>query len=282
MYLNPVVSLYGEDTDDAVAAAQAALQQTAADAAAQAAAAAETAGKTFTTDQVNQIVQERLAKDRKSRSEELKKLEADYQAVLGTKALTEEERDSLTTRLEELQRANRTKEEQAKIEKRELQDEYEKRIQSLEARVVEAESLYTTSTIERALTDAAAKHKAYDASQIVTILKEHTKLVEPVDEQGNTVAGALVPRVDLPDKNDAGESYISNRTPEDAVDRLKVTMPNLFAANVVSGVGGSSATGGVTPGADGKIDVTKLSPEQYSELRKKDPAKVGRGRRAFR
>lgn len=285
MYLNPVVSLYGEDgdgdgtTDAAVAAAQASLQQTAADAAA---AAQNASTKTFTQEQVNEFLQKRLAQDRKNRQDEFRKLEQDYQNLLGTKALTEDERDSLTSRLEELQRANRTKEEQAKIEKRELEDKYKKRIEELEQRVAESDLRYETSTIERALMDAANKHDAYESSQIVTILKGHTKLIKPVDEQGNVLAGGLVPRVDLPDKKDDGESYISNRTPEDAVERLKVLMPNLFRANVASGVGGSSTTGGVTPGADGQIDVTKLSPEQYRELRAKDPAKVGRGRKSFR
>jgi len=139
MYLNPIVSLYGdEDTDDAVAAAQAALAKTAADAAA-AAANTDDIGKTFTQDQVNEFLQKRLAQDRKSRQDEFKKLETDYKNLLASKGLTESERDSLTTRLEELQRANRTKEEQAKIEKRELEDKFKQRILDLETRLEESD-----------------------------------------------------------------------------------------------------------------------------------------------
>jgi len=279
MYLNPVVSLYeGESTDADVAAAQAALQKTAADAAA---AAAQQQDKVFTQEQLNQYVQERLAKDRKARQEEFKKIEKDYQNLLASKGLTESERDSLTERLEELQRQNRTKEEQAKVEKREIREQYENKLKELEKRAQDYENRYTRSTIERALTDAASKHGAYKASQIVTILEKHTKLVPPVDEKGNPIDGELVPRVDLPDVNEAGEAYISNRTPDDAVERLKVIDPNLFLANVAAGVGGASTTGGVTPGANGEIDISKLTPEQYQELRRKDPAKVGRARRAF-
>jgi hypothetical protein len=82
--------------------------------------------------------------------------------------------------------------------------------------------------------------------------------------------------VDLPDVDaDTGQAIMTQRTPDEAVERLKELQPNLFKANVVSGVGGNSATGGVAPGADGSVDVSRLTTAQYIELYKKDPAKVG-------
>ena len=41
---------------------------------------------------------------------------------------------------------------------------------------------------------------------------------------------------------------------------------NLFKSGVVSGIGASSATGGIAPGSSGKLDVRKLTPQQYRKF----------------
>ena len=67
-------------------------------------------------------------------------------------------------------------------------------------------------------------------------------------------------------------------TPEEAIKRMKQlpeTYGNLFKSGVVGGIGAASATGGLTPGSNGKVDTTKLTMDQYLELRKKNPAAVG-------
>jgi hypothetical protein len=43
----------------------------------------------------------------------------------------------------------------------------------------------------------------------------------------------------------------------------------------VSGIGSSSATGGLMPGKGGQIDVRKLTPQQYREIRAKNPELLG-------
>jgi hypothetical protein len=50
---------------------------------------------------------------------------------------------------------------------------------------------------------------------------------------------------------------------------------NLFNKNVVSGVGGNSAIGGLTPGSNGKIDPRTVTPEQYMKIRKEKPELLG-------
>jgi hypothetical protein len=89
----------------------------------------------------------------------------------------------------------------------------------------------------------------------------------------------MVPKVDFPDINEeTGQAEITLRTPQEAVQRMK-ELPeqwgNLFRANVVSGIGSGAATGGVTSGEGGRIDVAKLSPEQYRKLRKENPEALG-------
>jgi hypothetical protein len=73
-----------------------------------------------------------------------------------------------------------------------------------------------------------------------------------------------------------GEPVQMVRTPEEAVKRMKElpdTFGNLFKSGVVSGIGAGMATGG-TPGG-GRVDVRKLTPQQYRELREKNPEALG-------
>jgi hypothetical protein len=290
LQLCPVISLYEGDDDDYSDLASAAAEAAADLKAAQSAAGSNNdpdkpiggdPNARFNQEQVNKIVQDRLQKERKRQQDENKKTQAKLEEVLATQSLTEEERASLQETIENMRKQNRTKEEQAKHEKRQLQEEYENRLKEAMQKGEYWESEYRSATIKRSLMDAATKHDAFMPSQVVTILREYTKLVKPVDESGKVVDGAaLQPVVDLPDVDaDSGNSIITQRTPEEAVARLKELQPNLFKANVVSGVGGNSSTGGVQPGKDGKLDVSQLSTAQFMELYRKDPTLVGARKR---
>ena len=105
-----------------------------------------------------------------------------------------------------------------------------------------------------------------------------TKMVEKTDEKGRGL-GEFEPMIDFADVDlETGESVMTQRTPENAVKRMQ-ELPdlygNLFKSGVVSGIGGNSATGGLAPGANGQIDVRKLSPTQYREIREKNPELLG-------
>lgn len=230
----------------------------------------------FNNDQVNKIVQDRLAKDRKKHEEKYRELEKSYQEILASQTLSEAERTKLEQAQEDLRKQFRTKEEQAKFDKKQMQEQYEKDLIEYKDKAGYWETQFRTSTINKSLMDAAVKHDAFIPRQIVTILREYTKLVNPVDENGKAITSELVPMVDLPDvEEDTGKPTITQRTPDSAVERLKVLEPNLFKANVVSGVGGNSATGGLSPGADGKVDARKLSTAQFIKILKEDPSKLG-------
>lgn len=291
-YLCPVISLYDNDDEDFGDLAGAAAQAAADLKAAQAAAAGNDPDKPlsgdpnarFNTDQVNKIVQERLAKERKRQAEENKKVQTKLEEVLATQSLTEEERVSLQETIENMRKQNRTKEEQAKHEKRQLQEEYETRLKEAMKRGEYWEGEFKSQTISRSLMDAAVKHDAFMPSQVVTILREYTKLVQPLDANNQPIKGSsLQPMVDLPDTDaETGNPIETQRTPDEAVSRLKELQPNLFKANVVSGVGGNSSTGGAASGKDGRLDVSQLTTAQFMELYKKDPTLVGaKKRRSF-
>jgi hypothetical protein len=118
----------------------------------------------------------------------------------------------------------------------------------------------------------------YNPSQVWALLRLMTKMVEKTDEKGRGT-GEFEPMIDFADVDlETGESVMTQRTPENAVKRMQ-ELPdlygNLFKSGVVSGIGGNSATGGLAPGANGQIDVRKLSPTQYREIREKNPELLG-------
>lgn len=237
-------------------------------------------GKTFDTTAVNKIVEERLARDRKSREaarkEEYQTLETSYNELLEHKTLSDDERSKAEERLANVQNQLRTKEERAKHEKDQLQNDYESQLKTeREARQV-WENRFHDSSIDRALQDAAVSNDAYNIDHIVQLLRPMTKLTPLVDDGGNET-GLFDPVVNFPDHDEKGDKVTFSGTPDEIVKRMREIgqHANLFKANVVSGLGANNATGGAASGDGGSVDVSKLSPAQYRKLRKEHPELVG-------
>lgn len=231
--------------------------------------------KMFSQEEVNRIV----AADRRKLEEALKKTEQQYQDLLKSQSLTEQERKALQENLSAVQGQLRSKEEQLALEKKQVEESYASRLQELEKKAAFFETLYRDSTIERALTDAAAKHDAWSALQIVVQLRNQTKMLEETDPKTGKLTGKFRPMVEMQTVNPTtGEMESKSYTPDDAVKKMK-EMPeqfgNLFRPNVVSGIGAGTATGGLMPGQRGKIDLRNMTQEQYLELRAKNPELLG-------
>lgn len=271
--LQSVLACFDDEGDDGSANDDAAAAAAAATAAA-AAAKKGTSGapKVFTQEDVNKF----LAEDRRKHTQKYEQLEGAYKEALENQNLTSEQRAQLEAKLEDLQKTFRTKEERLETEKKQWEDKYAKEVKEWEAKATTWEGKYKESVMARALQDAAIVNDAFSPSQIVALLRPMTKIMEKTDENGKGT-GIFEPMVDLTDIDANGEPTVSRRTPEDAVKRMKelpALFGNLFKANVVSGVGAGSATGGATSGT-GRVDVRKLSTEQYMEIRKKDPKSLG-------
>lgn len=241
------------------------------------------AGRTsFTQDDVNRL----LAEDRRKHQAQLKQMETRLQDVLKSQTLTESERKALQENLTAIQGQLRSKEQQAALEKQELEQSYQGKLSDLEKKASVWENLYRDSTIDRALLDAAMKNDAFSPSQIITQLRNQTKLIEDTDAVTGKPNGRYKVVVEMMDVDPkTGQQVNMTRTAEEAVKRMK-EMPeqygNLFKSGVVSGIGSGSATGGLLPGQSGRIDVRKLTPQQYREIREKNPELLGlrpRGRR---
>ena len=228
--------------------------------------------KTFTQDEVNKI----LADDKRKHQAKFTELESAYKDVLATKSLTEDERKKLETKLEDLQKTYRTREQTLEIEKKQVEEKLTAEVAALADRAKGWEQKYKNRLVSHALTAAAATHEAFNPSQIVALLTPMTQVIEETSADGKPT-GELIPVIDLQDVDaKTGEPIITRHSPSDAVKRLKELKDqygNLFKSNVVSGVGAGAATGGKASG--GKVDLHKLSTEDYMRLRKEQPSALG-------
>lgn len=266
----------GEDAVAAVLAANAAAAANSAAATAAAAAANTGAGdKSFSQDDVNRI----MAEDKRKHQVQLQKVEQQLTELAKSKTLTDQERSTLKENLDAIAGQLRTKEQQAQLEKRQMEEAHALKMSEADQKAHAWEALYRDSTVDRSLQDAAVKHEAFNTGQIVTQLKPWTRLIEVMDDKTGKGTSKYQVVVEMPDVDPTtGQPVPFTGTPEEAVKRMK-EMPdqwgNLFKSGVVSGIGSSSATGGLIPGQSGKIDVRKLTPAQYREIRAKNPELLG-------
>ena len=223
-----------------------------------------------------------LADDRRKHQDRYQKLEMSFKGILEDKNLQKEQRAKLESELADLQKAHRTKDQQAEYERKQEQERFKSEIEVTRESATKWEDLYKSSVVDRSLQDAAVSAEAFNPGQIVGLLRPVTRMQEEQDAEGNGI-GAYTPLIDFPDVDETtGEQVISLRTPEQAVQRMKelpTLYGNLFRPNVVSGVGSGSATGGVQSGDGGRVDPTKLSDEQYRKMRQDNPEALGLRRR---
>lgn len=264
MYLSTATLICFDDIADPAAAEAEAAEAAAAEAAAAEAAAAEAAknkGKvTFTQEQQDHI-NKILAEERRK---EAQKNEKKLNDLLQSKNLTEQDRQKVEEAREDLLKQMRTKEENAKLAQKKLEEDFGTKLAEAERRAKEAETKYIDSKVKRALQDAAVAEDAFNPHIVVTVLNDMVKMVE--DE----------PMIDFPVRKDDGTSEIQQMTPVDAVKKMKTLTEQyggLFKSNVVSGIGGTSGVGGGT--GSGKVNPGKVSMEEYMRLRKENPERLG-------
>lgn len=226
----------------------------------------------FTPEQQREF-NEALAKDRRKHQAALQVAEKQMQDLLQGKSLSDTERAKAEEALATVQMQLRTKEQQAAFERQKLEEAHGKALKEATEKATHWESRYRDSTVARALQDAAVSGDAFRSEQLVTILRPMTKLVEE--------NGEFKTMVEFPDTDPiTKEPMMTLRTPEDAVKRMREipeVYGNLFKSGVVSGIGANSATGGLTPGKDGKVDLEKLAkdPVQFRKVLKENPQLLG-------
>ena len=263
-YCAEVVCWENDDTDDTN---DDAVAKAAADAAAKKAAEE----KRFSQQDVDKIVVSR----NKNLKQQYEQLEQNYNKLLEQTNLTEEQRNQLQADLENVQSLMRSKEQNLALEAKRAKEKYDAELRNAVAERDKYKTMFETSTIERAIIDAASKKEAWDPSQFVRLIGPQAKIVEELTDSGEKT-GRLVPKVEWEIKDDSGSITKVLKTPEEVVELMKEDTQrhgNLFRSNVARGLGSGNAAGVNT---SGKVDVRKLSPEQYAAMRK-----TPEGRRAL-
>lgn len=208
----------------------------AADAAAKAAA---NEPKTFTQDQLNKIIEERLGKTKKQLEDAVKFAEE----LKKNKSLGDEQQAELTNQISSLQRTLMSKEELTAKEKKELQNQLTKKVDELEKEKAEWKLRYETSTVERAIFDEV-REVAFDPQQFIDFLGPRTKLLPEVVEGKST--GRYLPTVQFIGQDADGKSTPMELSVKDTVKEMqKLTgkYGNLFKSGLNSGLGGTNAGG---------------------------------------
>lgn len=227
-------------------------------------------GRLFTQDEVNSI----MATERRKQQAALERSEMTYKELLkNNSSLSDHEREALEESLNAVQGQLQTREQQAALDRKRLENDFQTKLDESKKQAAHWESLYRNSTIERELQQAAVNNDAYRPEQITTLLRDNAKLVEVIGNDGKPT-GQFKVDVEFSDVDPTtGESLTTTRTPADAVQRMK-ELPeiygNLFKSNVVSGVGANS-TSGTAPG--GKMNLRELAkdPVAFRKVLKENP-----------
>jgi len=251
----------GEGEGDAVSKAEAAAA--AAEKAVKDANAGDSEAK-FTQEQVNEM----MGKRTKALNEKLTNLETTYTELLEQTTLTKTAREKLQADLKQVQQEMRTKEQQIEFEKKEAEKRYETDLGAAHEAKEYYQNLYETSTIHRAISDAAMEHEGFRAEDFIAHLGPKSKVVEEIDSNGEKT-GRLVPRIEWQVTNeDTKEVTLVLKSPNEVVELMKETNPNLFKSNVAKGVGEGTAAG--TQSAAGPVNQQRITTEEFMRLRK-DP-----------
>ena len=218
--------------------------------------------KTFTQDEVNKFVAER----NKALKTKYEQMESDYQELLQQQNLTDGQRRKLEESLDRVRQEMMTKEQRLESEKKKAQVEYEAKLKATSEEASKYKNLYETTSIARAITDAASVNDAFNPTHFIAHLAPKSKMVEELDAEGNAT-GNMVPRVEWTSIDEEGKKHIKQVTPEEAVKLMKenvVEYGNLFKTNVAAGIGAGTAPGQVS--AAGQIDHAKISTDDYMKL----------------
>lgn len=226
------------------------------------------ANKTFTQEEVNRM----LKKDREKHQQQTQKALDELEMLKKRSNLTDKERKSLDSRINQLQDELLTKEQLSAKEKDRMKADYEKQLkQALEERD-DFKGRFTENLIKREIVDAAVEHDAFVPDQIVKMLRPDTQLIEELNEAGEPT-GNLIPQITLADVDQDGKPFDAKLTPSQAVKRMKEMeeYQNLFKGDGIGGVGGNNRGGGkkVDPNELVKNDVSA-----YIEGRKKGTIKL--------
>jgi len=196
--------------------------------------------ETFTQEQVNTFV----ADERRKMQTKQREMAAELETLKTNTALTGEERDTLQSRIDDLQNQYLSKEEQARQESEKSKSEQDKLLLDLTAERDHWSAQHSNLLIQTEITKSAADHKAFSVEQITALLAPKTRLTELLGDDGKPT-GVLSPVVEFVDIDKDGKDITLNLSVEESVKRMKELerYGNLFEGSKKGGVGGSGSSG---------------------------------------
>jgi TolA-binding protein len=262
------VTCFDNEDNDALAAAAAAAEAAAAKATEAVSGGGDNQEKVFTQEQVNEIV----GKRQKGLQEKFQALEGTYTELLEQTNLSDAARTKLQEDLENVQKQMRTKEQQIEHERLQAETRFQAELNGATEERDFYKELFETSTSQREITDAAVKLDGFNPADFIDKLGPRSKIVDEVDSAG-VKTGRKVTQVTWEVKDPkTGKVTQTQQRPEAVIQLMKDDpmgqFANLFKPNVAKGVGGGTAA--AQAGGAGKVDVSKLSMEEYMKLRE-DP-----------
>lgn len=197
----------------------------------------KTEGKTFTQDQVNKLIAEEKRRTQQNRNTLLNELKGLRDSV----QLTEEQKQQLESRIEQLTNETLTAQQQLQRDREKLTKQHREELDKEKQSRERVWGQYMSEKITREITDAALENKAISPIQIVNYLQQNTKLVEELKDGQPT--GRWVSRVSFQDKDAQGSPITLELSVTEAVKRM-AEMPehwNLFNSGVNGGLGSFNA-----------------------------------------
>ena len=209
-----------------------------------------------------------MAENRRNLTKQNSELVAQLEQIKNSAKLTAEEKETLQSRINQLEEQFMTKEELSKRELAKAQKQAQQLTETLTSERDGWKNMYASATIERSLQDAAISGEAVQPSQIVEMLRGRTQLSEVIEDGKAT--GRYTPVVKFNDVNENGQPVVLELSPSDAIKRMKELTDrygNLFKGTATGGLGENVAGG---KGQQISLEILK-DPVKYAEWRKKNP-----------
>ena len=194
-------------------------------------------GKTYTETEFNS----HMAKARKEWDAKIKKIQDQLTEVSTLKMGTDQEKEELAARLEQIRTESLTKEEQARVAQEKEKKKYETDIADFKKKGEYWQGLYNEMYINNELLTAATKHEAVSPTQILALLQRDAQVVPVLDDKGQTTGKYKV----TIKHNDPKTQKTLDLSPDEKLKLMledTTSFGNLFKTTLNGGKGDSNST----------------------------------------
>jgi hypothetical protein len=141
-------------------------------------------GKTFTQDDVDRIVGERLVREKDRFKVEKADLLRQYNEVLENHRLTDEQRRTYEARVNELESQVLSKDELAVKRLRQREEEWAAKFKHMDEKLSHSKKQHESFRIRTEILEAASVSRALNPSQVLGLLAPSAQVEEILDDQG--------------------------------------------------------------------------------------------------